>query len=422
MDILKVKNLNFSYDGNEVLRDVSFNVRQGSFISILGPNGSGKSTLINILSKVLKKFEGNITINSKSLDLLRPKEVAKLVAVVPQSTSPSFNFSVKELVSMGRYPYSSRFEAISNKDSQFIDEVMEKVKISEFAERKYNELSGGEKQRVIIAQALVQDTPILLLDEPTAHLDINFQIELLELFHKLNIVDKKTVIGIFHDINLAIQYSRKVMFLKDGRIFKYGNTSDVVNEENIERVFSSEVYVAKNPFTGKIYINPTFNTRPQRDGKTRDLRIHVIGGGGAASPIINSLYRKGYIVSCGVVNNLDTDLATCETLEIPYVSEAPFSPVSLYAQNKNLELINLSDVVILPPIEIGNGNFSNLVSVKEALDKKKKVIVISGESIEQRDHTGGKASTLYRKIIEREAKRIGQETDILSILEDINGK
>ncbi|MCK5567287.1 MAG: heme ABC transporter ATP-binding protein, partial [Actinomycetia bacterium] len=129
------------------------------------------------------------------------------------------------------------------------------------------------------------------------------------------------------------------------------------------------------------------------------LRIHVVGGGGAASPVLDLLHHHGYQLSCGVVNTFDTDLDTCRMFDIPYIVEAPFSPISLASQNKNIEFIKASDVVVLPEIEFGNGNFSNLVAAKEALGFNKKVLVMDGGNIEKRDHTGGKAKTLYEKIL-----------------------
>jgi len=415
-NILSVKNVNFSYNGTEALSNICFDVEEGNFISIVGPNGSGKSTLINVISKVLRNYQGKVIIKDRDINNLKTKEVAKLIAVVPQYTNPSFNFTVGELVMMGRYPYISRFGSEKREDKQIVEEIMEKTKITEFYDRKYNELSGGEKQRVIIAQTLVQKTPIMLLDEPTSHLDINFQIELMDLFFRLNRDEGKTIIGIFHDINIAIQYSEKIMFLKEGNIYSYGDINKTVNKENIKRVFNSDVYVGKNPFTGKIYINPTFNINFGKSINAKDARIHIVGGGGAASPIINLFYHMGYIVSCGVINNLDTDLSTSEMLGISYVSEAPFSPISLYSQNKNLEFIKASDIVILPEIEFGQGNFSNLVSVKEALKLNKKVFIIDEKSIKKRDHTNGKAEKLYKKIIKEGAVVVKSPDQIQELL------
>jgi iron complex transport system ATP-binding protein len=405
-DILKVENVNFAYDGKPVLNDLSFAVRKGSFISILGPNGSGKSTLINLLSKVLTGYTGWIEVFGNDLKNLNQRSISKLISVVPQYSNPGFDFTVEEIVLMGRFPYISRFGREKHSDFLIAGSVMEKTGITSLAGKKFNELSGGEKQRVIIAQTLVQDTPVVLLDEPTAHLDINFQIEMMELFYELNRNEGKTIIGVFHDINLASNYSRTAIFLRQGRIYASGEIGSVITRENIRNVFKSDVYVGKNPFTGKLYVSPTFAADSAehddgRKGKNINIKIHVIGGGGAASPILNLLYNKGYMLTCGVVNNFDTDLDTAEMLGISYVSEAPFSPISPYSRNKNIELIKASDIVILPAIAFGHGNFSNLVSVKEAIDMGKKVIVVTGESIVKRDYTEGKSQKLYEKILEK---------------------
>ena len=419
-NILSVKNLSFAYNRQKVLDGVSFDIREGSFISILGPNGAGKSTLVNIISKVLKDFSGEVKIGGNDIRGLNSKDLARMIAVVPQYTNPSFSFNVREMVMMGRHPYISRFGSEGSKDFEVVEDVMDRAKIAGFANRRFTELSGGEKQRVILAQALAQGSPILLLDEPTAHLDINFQIEFMNLFLDLNRKEKKTVIGIFHDINLAIQNSEKIMLLKDGNIFKFGETSEVINRGNLKNVFGSDVLVDKNPITGKLYVSPIF--KPSLDtgvlsrARGKAPRIHVIGGGGAASPVLSLLHEHGYGVSCGVINTFDTDLATSKMLDIPYVVEATFSPISLASQNKNLEFIRTSEAVILPEVEFGHGNFSNLTSVREALSLGKKVIVIERRAIKGRDHTGGKAEKLYRQIIGSGAVVIKSQQKIFEIL------
>ena len=420
-NIISVKNLNFSYGKKKILDDVSFNVGKGDFISILGPNGAGKSTIVNLISSILKDYEGRIEVGGRNLKRLNSKDVAKMMAVVPQYTDPGFSFTVAEMVMMGRNPYISRFGTERKEDYHAADEAMEKTKILTFANRKFSELSGGEKQRVIIAQALAQDSPILLLDEPTSHLDINFQIEFMNLFLDLNKREKKTIIGIFQDINLAIQNSQKIMLLKEGRIFNFGSVEDTINRENIKNVFGSDVFIGRNPVTGNLYVSPVFNTAIERDiiaqGANKCSRVHVIGGGGAASQVISLLHSSGYVISCGVINTLDSDLDTARMLEIPYAAEAPFSPISLDSQNKNFEFIKSSDAVILPAVEFGPGNFSNLLSVNKAIGLRKKVIIIDKENIRKRDHTDGKAEKLYGKMIKNGAIAVETINEVLKQLQ-----
>ncbi len=416
-NIISVRNLNFFYDHNQVLHDLNFDIFRGDFISILGPNGAGKSTLVNLISRVLEDYRGRIEIDGKDIRKLHSRDIAKIVAVVPQNTNPGFDFTVFEMIMMGRHSYISRFGMENEGDYNAVNSAMEKTETLSFANRKYSELSGGEKQRVIIAQALAQDSDILLLDEPTSHLDINFQIEFINLFLSLNREEGKTVVGIFHDINLALQNSQKMMLIKDGRIFDIGIPENIISRESIKRVFGSDVFVGKNPVTQKLFVSPIFipavcrNTPNVKSNK--NIKIHVIGGGGAASPVINLLNSRGYEVSCGVINTLDTDVDTAQMLEIPYVTEAPFSPISMVSQSKNLNFIKSSDVVILPGVEFGYGNFPNLLSVKEALMLNKKVIVVDEKSIRERDHTDGKAGKLYRKILESGAVAVESIDKIL---------
>jgi len=424
--VLKINGLGFSYDGNRVLDNLTLEVRKGSFVSILGPNGSGKSTLINLLSRVLKGYDGTIELFGRDLSGLSARESAGLVAVVPQYSNPGFDFTVGEIVMMGRFAHVLRFGAEKKADFTIAESVMEKTKVLSFASKRFHELSGGEKQRVIIAQALAQDAPLILLDEPTSHLDINFQIEIMDLFYRLNRDEEKTIIGVFHDINLAANYSKTAVFLKQGTVFAQGDINSVITRENVRNVFRSDVYVSKNPFTGKTYISPMFShdlesgpsggaASGEADGTTTSAgqsplaqenigkRVHVIGGGGAASAILSMLYNRGYTLTCGVVNNFDTDLDTSEMLGIPYVSEAPFSPISFNSQNKNLDFIRSSDAVILPEVAFGHGNFSNLISVKEALEMGKKVIITGGSDFKSRDYTEGKALKIYEKLLEKGA-------------------
>ncbi len=423
-----MEGLAFSYNGNRVLDGIDLEIERESFVSILGPNGSGKSTLINLVSKVLKSSEGSIKLFGRNINSLSSREAAGFVAVVPQYSNPGFDFTVREMVLMGRYPHISRFGSEKKPDIAAVENAMEKTKVLEFAGKKFNELSGGEKQRVVIAQALAQDAPLILLDEPTSHLDINFQIEIMDLFYRLNSNGEKTVIGVFHDINLAANYTKSAVFLKQGRVFAHGDIKNVITRENIKSVFKSEVFVSKNPFTGKTYISPMFLNEAaaaegapamEKTGRVPSAHIksvHVIGGGGEASPVITLLYNHGFYVTCGVINNFDTDLDTAKVLGIPYVSEAPFSPVSLQSQNANLDFIKNSDAVVLPEVAFGHGNFSNLISVKEALEMGKKVILVNPGNFKTRDYTGGKAAKIYEKLLEKGAVVVDNISEIPGLL------
>lgn len=251
-----IKNISFSYGTTPVLRDVSFNVGKGAWLGILGPNGSGKTTLLKCISRNLEPNCGNILLDGKDLCSYSRSEIAKVVGVVPQENSVPFPFTVMEMVLMGRTPYHKAFGFDSARDINIAKDAMEMTDILKFANRSIQELSGGEKQRVMIARALAQEPKVLLMDEPTSFLDIKHQQEILGIIKKLNAEKGLTVISAMHDINIALAYCKDIMFLKDGMVKNIGKAEDVVTYANLKDVFETEVYVGVNDLDGRPYYLP----------------------------------------------------------------------------------------------------------------------------------------------------------------------
>ncbi len=252
---LKLSGVEFSYDGIPVLENVELKVEEGDFWGLIGPNGSGKSTLLRIISRVLRPYNGAIYIDGKSLDNLSQKAIAQNIACVPQETQTSFAFSVSDIVLMGRFPHLRRFQAEDAEDFKIARESMRRTQTLHLAERPITELSGGEKQRVIIAQALAQEPRLLLLDEPTAHLDINHQLHILDLLNNLN-QDGLTLITVLHDLNLAARYCKHLILLNNGRIEVIGEVKEVFDPDIIRRVFKTDIVVNQSPVTKTLYLTP----------------------------------------------------------------------------------------------------------------------------------------------------------------------
>lgn len=248
--IYRVKDLRFRYDESWVLDGLSFEVREGEILGIIGPNGSGKTTILRILSSVLIPQGGEVRIRGKNLLELKQKEIAQIIGVVPQDTYFPFPFTVGEVVLMGRSPWFSGFGFESSEDLQIASQAMALTNTLSFSNRLIFELSGGERQRVIIARALAQEAQVMLLDEPTAYLDIGYQIEIYDLIKKLNAEKKLTLIIVSHDLNLASEYCDRLILLDGGRIYKMGTPKEVITEENLSRVYQSKVLVEENPVTG----------------------------------------------------------------------------------------------------------------------------------------------------------------------------
>ena len=254
MDILKVENLSCGYDRRDIIRGISFSVKEGGFLGIIGPNGAGKTTLFRAITGILRSRKGKILYCGNDISRILPQNFAREVAVIPQILEVPFAFSVEEFVLMGRFPHTGRFEALKKRDYKILEEALNLTETSSFRNRKLLELSGGERQRAILAQGFAQEPRLLLLDEPTAHLDIAHQVQILDLLKKLNKEKNLTVIIVLHDLNLASSYCDRLILLKEGDIFKDGPPQDVLTYQNIERVYNTIVVVRKNPISLKPYI------------------------------------------------------------------------------------------------------------------------------------------------------------------------
>ena len=248
---VKVKNLKFSIDKKEILKDISFEVPKGSFVGIIGPNGSGKSTLLKNIYRLYKPSSGSITLDNKDLLKMKDKDCAKEIAVLAQESNSQFDFTVEQIVKMGRYPYKSVFEDYSKNDIQMVKDMLEKVGLNDYSSRSFSNLSGGEKQRTLIARALVQNTDFLILDEPTNHLDIGYQIQLMDLIKSLNI----TTLSAIHDMNLASMYCDYLIVMKDGQIRDFGKAKDVINSNMLKEIFGVNAYVGVNPINNKLQVS-----------------------------------------------------------------------------------------------------------------------------------------------------------------------
>jgi iron complex transport system ATP-binding protein len=243
-----------------VLNNVSLNVKAGELVSIIGPNGSGKTTLLKCMSGILPPKSGVTALLGKDILSFKKRELAKLMAYVPQNTSIEFGFSVLDIVLMGRSPYLGPFQSETLDDLKIVDEAMEMTNIVHIKDKKVTEISGGERQRVIIASALAQTPKVLLLDEPVSNLDIQHQMEVLGILKRLTEEKMITVVAVLHDLNLAAEYSDTVMLLKDGRVVKSGTPLEVITADNINDAYQTNVYMTKNPVSGNPHIIPIYKS------------------------------------------------------------------------------------------------------------------------------------------------------------------
>lgn len=252
---LSVDQVTCGYGGADpVLRDFSFDLPRGEFLAVVGPNGCGKSTLVKLISRVLRPAAGRVMLAGRDLAGYKQRELARNLAVVAQETGMEFAFTVEEVVAMGRLPHLPRFRGESARDRQVVQEAMRATGTLHLKDRPATELSGGERQRVMVARALAQEPSLLVLDEPTAHLDIAHQVELLDLTRRLNRERGLTVVAVLHDLNLAAQYAHRLLMMKDGAVFAAGAPAEVVTEEHVAAVYGSRVKVTRHPEEGTPHV------------------------------------------------------------------------------------------------------------------------------------------------------------------------
>ncbi len=246
---IRTEDTTLSYGAARILKGISLETHTGEFVGIIGPNGSGKSTLLKCIYRVLKPDGGCIWLGDQELHEIKIRNSARKVAVVAQHNYYNFEFSVREVVMMGRAPHKKMLEKDGAKDFEIVDQALKTVGMYEFADRNFSTLSGGEQQRVILARALAQQTPCLILDEPTNHLDITHQLQLMELVRGLNV----TVLSAIHDLNIAAMYCDRLYILKDGEIVGSGTPEELLTPETIRRVYQVESEIVRDR-NGKMHI------------------------------------------------------------------------------------------------------------------------------------------------------------------------
>jgi len=253
---MEIKDITYSYDKKtNHLKNISSKIDQHKITTIIGPNGSGKSTLLGILANSYAPNKGQVMIDGKQLHHIKPKELAKKIAIVHQQNSAPADMTVEKLTSYGRLPYKSIFSNQTSDDQQAVEWALQKTNLIDKKTKMISELSGGERQRAWIAMTLAQSTPYLFLDEPTTYLDIYYQYEILELVKQLNSENGLTIVMVLHDINQAIRYSDTIMVMKDGKLIKKGTPEHVVTSELIQEIYGVQAVVKMDEESG-LYILP----------------------------------------------------------------------------------------------------------------------------------------------------------------------
>ena len=414
--MIQINNLSFSFATTEIFSNLNFSVDRGEILSIIGPNGCGKSTLLRLLRGSLKPQAGEILWEETPVGKIPAKEMARKVAVVPQSSTISFPYKVRELVAMGRYPHRKNLLSFQDTlDLQAIEQALVMTDILPLAERPVTQLSGGELQRVLLARALAQNSSVLFLDEATSHLDIDHRLELTELLVRLNREQHTTIVQISHDLDLAAAISQRILLLTEhGNITALGSPEKVMTAANLQRIFRVNVKVDTNPFTGAPQIVPLINSSThQLDG----LKVHLICGGGSGKTLMRRLHLAKAEVTAGPLNRGDSDEAVATVLNIPVLQEIPFSPFSKDTLTAAEKIIKQTDILIITTQWWGTGNLPCLDLAVKAIKQETPVYLLAQQ--QEQDFTDGKAWGKIQQLQLQGARAIRNEEHLLDELTNL---
>jgi len=375
--LLQMQRVSFGYRGQTLLYEVSLSVQAGEMIGLLGPNGSGKTTLLRLLSGVLRPQQGHVLLKGRDLRQWGRRGVAQHIAVVPQGLHMPFDFTVEHMVSLGRTPFAVSFwRTRGPQDRVLVEDAMVAAGVSTLAERVFNELSGGERQRVMIAMALAQQPAVLLLDEPTSHLDIKYQIETLELVQALNRERAMTIVAAMHDLNLASRYFSRLVLFQRG-IVADASPTEVLEPGLLRRVYGINVQVGILRGAEHLSVLP-----PSRDAVSAEdepgpaTLVHIIAGGGSGELMMRALTDARIPFSAGALNIGDSDHALALRLAKEVITEQPYSPISQAALAQVRTCLAAVKVLIICPTAIGPGNLVLLQVAVQAAEKGLPVILL----------------------------------------------
>lgn len=365
-DLLRAEGLSFSVRAAggpaSILNGVDLLLSPGEFVGLVGPNGAGKTTLLRLLAGLLVPSAGRVLLCGLDLRRVRLRERARRVAYLSQETATSLPFPVLDVLLMGRYPFLGRFRRETEMDLERARRALAYVGLAGFEERYFHELSGGERQLVLFAQVLVQETPAVLLDEPTANLDLRHQDQLFSMASELA-REKKGVLAAVHSLGAAAQYCSRLVLLDRGRVAAAGRPEEVLRPEILDPVYETRTVVGTDQATGGLVVGVLPRRRPAGGPLPR---IHLIGGAGSAVNLTREAVRLGYRLSGGVAHEYDADQRLWASLEVPCVTVGAFSRIGEAELEQAARLVEQADLTILCCFPVGPGNAANLELARRA--------------------------------------------------------
>jgi len=402
--MITVDDVSVSLGDVAVLDGVDLTVDAGEFVGLVGPNGAGKTTLLRSINGALAPDTGRVLVDGELIHELSSREASRHVATVPQNTAVRFAFDVADVVAMGRTPHRSRFSADAGQ-ADAVATALERTGVAHLRDRRVDTLSGGERQRVFLARALAQDASTLVLDEPTASLDVNHASQTLHLVRE--IADEgRAVLAAIHDLESAARFCDRLALVHDGRVLDQGTPAEVLSAETIETTFDANSVVTTNPVTG----SPAVTTLPA--STTQGKRVHVIGGGDVGAQAIGACWAAGHRVTAGPCHENDTACSVARSLDVAVETTPPFTPVGNDTLDVVREQVDAADVTVVADLIIDPST-----ATLRALDGSNRLVLVESRPITARNHAGTDGKRAYERI--RERATVTRIDDLLSAVRDV---
>ncbi len=356
--ILFAEHLNVGYKGEIVIGDIRLEAIPGQILTLIGPNGAGKSTILKTITRQLDPIGGVITLEGKDLKTLKERDIAKSVAAVLTGRPTPELMTCWDVVSSGRYPYTGRLGLLSQHDREITEEAMALVRVESLRERDFNQISDGQRQRVLLARAICQEPRVLIMDEPTSFLDIKHKLDFLTLLRELVLSKDLAVILSLHELDLAQRYADRILCVRDGRVDRIGTPEEVFSEGYIE-----ELYGVERGSFDALFGNV------ESEAVRGDPLVFIIGGGGSGVPVYRRLQRQRIPFAAGIIHKGDLDYPVAKALSARLVTQEAYSPIGEAALQEAQEIMLRCRAVLCPQTCFGPMNEGNLRLRELAADR-----------------------------------------------------
>ena len=376
---LELRGLAVGYNGKALIHGIELGVKRGEIVTLVGPNGSGKSTILKTITSQLERISGQALLSGKDLREYSRKELAEQMAVVLTGRLQTELMTCRDVAAMGRYPYTGRLGILSEQDERKVDEALAQVHAEHLAERSFDAVSDGERQRILLARAICQEPEIIVLDEPTSFLDIRHKLELLSILHRMAREQKITVVMSLHEVDLAMKISDRILCVRGEEIFACGTPEEVLSDEVIRELYDLDPACGTfDALTGSVELPVAGGSgawRPEGSGVPPCAvvfpEVLVISSGGTGIPVYRRLQREGVPFAAGILYRNDLDYRTARHLAVEVVEEKPFEEIGDAAFGRAMELVRSCSAVINAGVTIGSCNrrMEEILKAAEELGK-----------------------------------------------------